>query len=151
MPGPPRTPTKTLKLRGSWHAATRTGEPEPQAGSPPMPPGLTEREADFWQWLCEQLGGMGLLHACDMPTFMIAVEAWEEFWTSREAIVKHGAVSESKTGGEYQHPNVGRKNKALLRLQWAIAQLGLSPAARARIRVESEKETAPNKARFFAS
>ena len=53
MPGPPRTPTRILELRGSWRAAVRRkrGEPTPEPGEPPMPACVADdaEARDEWQ------------------------------------------------------------------------------------------------------
>jgi P27 family predicted phage terminase small subunit len=54
-------------------------------------------------------------------------EAFEEFIEARSEIDREGATCMSDKGGAYQHPAVGRKNKAIARMKQFGALFGMSP------------------------
>lgn len=59
--GPKPTPTASLKIRGSWLAATREGEPELSVEEVPCPSWVRASAREHWPELCDTLKGMGLL------------------------------------------------------------------------------------------
>jgi phage terminase small subunit len=64
--GPKRTPTKILKMRGSWRANAREGEPIPASKAPPCPRWLTEKaERSVWRTLVARLMALGIIGEID--------------------------------------------------------------------------------------
>lgn len=59
--GPKPTPTASLKIRGSWLAGTREGEPVLSVDEVPCPSWVRASAREHWPELCETLKGMGLL------------------------------------------------------------------------------------------
>lgn len=146
--GPKPTPTNVLKVRGSWRADTRDGEP--QASGVPHPPAWLEGVAlAKWQEYVPQLERMGLLGECDADALVAYCEAWAEFVEATEYIKEHGRIAISENGGEYQHPMVGIKNKAVERMNRLGSQFGWTPSARTGLKVEKEAKKDSGKSRFF--
>jgi P27 family predicted phage terminase small subunit len=64
--GPKRTPTKILKMRGSWRANAREGEPIPASKAPPCPQWLKEKaERAVWRTLVNRLMALHLIGEID--------------------------------------------------------------------------------------
>lgn len=59
--GPKPTPTPILRLRGSWRADTRKGEPELTVETVPCPVWVSPSGQQHWQEISDILEGMGLL------------------------------------------------------------------------------------------
>ncbi len=124
--GPAPTPTKTLKLRGSWRAKAREGEPQPEAGIPPMPAWLSARGKECWRWLVKNVSP-GMVTKLDRLGMAMLCEAY---------------------GGWRADPQNERTFMQLLRL---MDRFGLTPAARASLKVLPTKEKPKDdKGRFFS-
>ena len=64
-PGPKKTPTRTLEMRGSWRANTRDGEPEPSGTMPGCPDWLDADAHAEWDRVLVELESMGIVGATD--------------------------------------------------------------------------------------
>jgi P27 family predicted phage terminase small subunit len=135
--GPAPTPTSILKLRGSWRAKTRGGEPEPEAVAPDPPPGLSDRARATWDELMPRLEAVGLATGVDGRAFGRYCEAWA-LWQDLAAFVQksgHAHPVKDRKGeivGVRAYPQVAlllKTSEHLLRLE---QQFGLTPAARVR-------------------
>lgn len=147
--GPKPTPTRILKVRGSWRADTRSGEPE--CSGIPKPPEWLEGEAlAKWNQLVPKLARMGVIGDVDGDVIAAYCEAWSEFVLARKYIDEHGEIACGEKGGEYQHPMVGIKNKAVERMGRLGAQFGWSASARTGLKVEAQqKQDNGGKSRYF--
>jgi P27 family predicted phage terminase small subunit len=149
MPGPPRKPTAILKLSGSPLADQREGEPVPPADAPERPEWLNKRQREGWDWLVGALAKMKLLTSADMPTIAGFAVAWGTFVEAVENIEVDGSTCEGSTGNLVQSPWVRIRNESMGQILRYAQQFGLSPAARARVKVTEQKAKADGKARFF--
>lgn len=119
-------------------------EPKGRKGRPRQPRDLKDFGKTCWKALCEELEAMGLLTTADR--FVMEMYCWEwQLWKdARKEIAKKGLVCETERGARYQEPAVGIASSAVKRMQSLGAELGLSPAARTRLRLEAdEKELDP--------
>ena len=143
-PGPKKTPTKTLEMRGSWRADGRDSEFQPASGIPDCPDWLGDVGRAKWNERIEIMSQTdGLVTKLDGDFLALYCEAFEELIEAREEIKKEGATCESKKGGHYQHPAVGRKNKAIDRMRCFGALFGMSPSDRVGLNIGGEEEPDP--------
>jgi P27 family predicted phage terminase small subunit len=155
--GPAPTPTAVLQLRGSWRANARKGEPKAPREIPTCPGWLDAAAKSAWNQLAPLLHQMGVLTLADANVLTRYCITWSRWKAAEQWIQDNGEVAEVETdsGTTYvPHPQV--RIAAMLgdQLGKMEQQLGLTPAARARLTVdhgEGEEETGkgPNKARFF--
>lgn len=150
-PGPKPTPTMTLKLRGSTNLSRRKGEPQPQVGTPEPPSWLTDAEKKAWAEIVPDYAKTpGLLTLVDRMALALMCEAHCEMLDARDKIAKEGSTCTSSKGGNYQHPEVGRKNTAILRLVGLIKEFGGTAASRASVKVSAVPKEDNGKKKFFA-
>lgn len=129
--GPKPKPTALRIMEGNpGHLPINASEPKPAAGVATCPGWLGEIGRAKWQELVPHLGAVGLFTILDSDTLSLYCEAWDEFFAAREWIEKSGLVAMSEKGGEYQHPAVGIKNKAIARIRQFANDFGMTPAAR---------------------
>jgi phage terminase small subunit len=127
MKGPQPQPTVLKILRGNpGKRRLPENEPKPEPGIPDMPAWIKSYPLaeECWHWLVEQLGGMGVLCKADgrcMELYCSAYSTWREDLCS-----------------------VGRMRA----LQSLGSELGLSPAARTRIKTIG-KRSEPNQLEQF--
>ena len=139
--GPLPTPTATLKLRGSWRAKTREGEPQPDgsaSGCPTRPRWLASRpEARrCWDYHIRKLRDSGLLTRLDVNVFASYCDAWALYRAASDAINEGGAMrdrydDEGNVVGSEERPEYGQVVRMRGVLDKLERKLGLSPADRA--------------------
>ncbi len=155
--GPKPTPTKTLKLRGSWRANDRKAEPQPDATRPKCPPWLNQEAKATWKQIVPQLADMGVLTKIDGNALARYCDAWArwrkmaafmdekgEMWASHEPdwVDKQGEVQKGKIKYLQQFPQVGIYHKLGQMLTRLEAEFGLTPSARAGISVPAGQQGA---------
>lgn len=151
MPGPPRKPTALLRLAGSPLADQREGEPIAPTDAPDPPIWLDKNQREGWDWLVSTLAKMQLLSSADMPTIAAYAVAWGAFVEAVADVEMHGKTSAGSTGAEVVSPWVKMRNEALSQILKLAQQFGLSPAARARVKVAESKVKEDGKAKYFSA
>lgn len=154
--GPAPVPTELLKLRGSTKANARKGEPQPRKNKPKMPSHMSDGAKAVWRAVVPMLEHMQVLTEVDgmaLERYCVAFARWRE---CERVIDEQGAVMEfAKDGGTYaqQRPEVGISNKLATMLLRLEQEFGLTPAARARLRTETEQNAKGSNgaAEFFAA
>jgi P27 family predicted phage terminase small subunit len=97
---------------------------------PDPPEWLGEIGKAKWREKVPLLHPLGLLTKNDYDLLSLYCEAWDEVFDAMQEIAKEGATCSSDKGGLYQHPAVGRKNKAIQRIRQFGSDFGMNPAAR---------------------
>lgn len=153
--GPAATPTKILKLRGSWRAKDRKNEPQPKAGHPRCPAWLKPEAKAAWKELVEVLDHMQILTLADRGALTRYCVAWRR-WRAAEQVIADDGETYTDEVGRYKGQKV-RPEVAIAKAQGEILhkleqQFGLTPAARPRLEATSKPEQpASGKGRFFGS
>lgn len=111
-------------------------------GLPARPPELTGEAADEWERLAPELDAAGLLAVTDRGILAAYCLAVADLLAARDAINREGRfvrepvqTSKGDTLGERvrEHPAVKLLDRASARVQRLGAELGLTPASRARL------------------
>lgn len=136
--GPPPTPTKVLKLRGSPLADGRKDEPEPRKGKPSFPKWFDADAKRIWRSVTAELEHMGLLARADRNALMRYCHYMAR-WEVAAQEIQAGRVTDKVLA---VYDNYAEK---LLKLE---VQFGLTPSARARLATEGKpKQSAKDKLR----
>ncbi|MEJ2202936.1 MAG: phage terminase small subunit P27 family [Gemmatimonadota bacterium] len=151
--GPAPTPTRTLELRGSWRAGTRTGEPRPEAGAPPVPQGLSAEAAGVWEEIVPMLEAAGMLSVVDGRALGRYCEMVTVYDDLLAFLRKSGHAHPVK---DRQGNVVGVKPYPQLRLALQVSEhllrleqrFGMTPAARARLVAEPQARALPGSEYF---
>ena len=160
MPGPPRTPTGMLKLRGSWLAAARDadGEMTPRRGRPDPPDELDEHALKVWEYFMPELDYAGVMTLTDRDTFAMYCQLTAEWWKLDRFIKeksyvypirnKAGDITEIK-----EFPQVKLRHKIGEQLIRLAREFGLTPAARSRIQpiLSGDKSNDDEHSKFFSA
>lgn len=148
--GPAPTPTAKLKLRGSWRAKERPGEPAPAAKAPPCPDWLPDEAKAEWSRQVKQLLAMGVIAEVDRALLAAYCEAWAEFVKASGELATEELVRLTDKGYPVANPLVSIRNAAVERMVRIAAQFGFSPSARARVKaVDKSERKDDGKGRFF--
>jgi len=152
--GPKKTPTAILKLHGSRAVETRKGEPQPPSGRPRCPAFIDSYAKSAWKQLIPQLEEMGVLTLVDRNALVRYCQSWSRWKRCAEFINDNGETyplrdNDGNVKCLQQWPQVGIYNKlsdSLLRLE---QQFGLTPSARADLKVQKAQASDNSAARFF--
>ena len=160
--GRKRTPTETLKRRGSYRRdrhGQRDSEPKPTAKLPDRPRWLTGEARKEWERLGPLLAEKGLLTEWDRALFCTYCLEWKAYVTiCRKLRPLDDYTMVTTNGNHVQHPLVGVKNRVFQNLVRIATEFGLSPSSRSKLSVEpvsteddpQEKLLRQEKQRFFA-
>ncbi len=113
--GPAPTPTKLLKVRGSWRAKTRENEPELPVKAPPAPAFLNAEAEREWARQVKHLQTMGVIAEADRALLAFYCQAWAEFLEVNADLKKEGLTFSTETGYILPHPLVAIRNGAFER------------------------------------
>lgn len=148
MSGPPKTPTAILKARGSWRAKDRDGEPQaaPCDSVPLCPDHLKGPARKIWDETAAGLVSMRVLVPTDLHKLADYCSRRAEYLKLDED-VRRRLMSLSKS--KFFPTVVAMRNQAFVSMCQAGAELGLSPAARTRVKAVPEQPKDAGKGRFF--
>ena len=150
--GPAKTPTSILKLRDSWRAKGRTGEPEFEDGIPECPDWLRPEAKEAWERVIPRLAAVpGLLKAIDGNALARYCQTWAKWRECEDFLAKHGDVfpTKNKRGdvtGFVQYPQVNTAIKLDAALFAMEKQFGMTASARAGLNVNSAPQSAADAA-----
>lgn len=147
--GPKKTPTVTLKIRGSEVVKERLQEPQPRGSVGDCPDWLGEHGRAKWLELFAVLQPLGLLTSADADALAAYCEAWQDFRGALEVIENQGAEIFGSKGNLVANPAVHRKQSAFARMNKLAGEFGLTPAARAGLHAVPQKDAA-DKSKFFS-
>lgn len=142
--GPKPKPTALRVFEGDPGRLLGKRAGEMQAAAPvvlPDPPDwLGEIGKQVWAKVAPVLYRIGCLTENDLNALALYCEAWEEFFDARKEIETCGPTAYTDKGTCYQHPAVGRKNKAIQRIRQFGGDFGMSPAARVGLHIQPAKQ-----------
>ena len=148
MPGPPKTPTAMLKLRGSPLAKTRSNEPRPQVGIPDPPDYLTKEERANFRRFGKMLNGMGVMTVADAAMLGRYCRMFTRWLEAEKFIAENGTTypkhdATGKTIGFGEFPQVGIADRAAGHMLKIEVQFGLSPASRPKLAALVKRDEKP--------
>jgi phage terminase small subunit len=123
MPGPPRTPTATLRARGSSLVNSRANEVTYDVGLPVAPTWLTSEAKRAWRRLADQLARAGVAQQVDADAFAAYCECLGEVERFTKAIKKHGDDAKLIVG----------RRKAIEQAYKLAREFGFTPASRSHV------------------
>lgn len=134
MKGRPAKPTEQHQREGTWRP-DRHALPVVLAarGVPDKPEHLSEEAAGIWDLLIADLAESGVLDKTDALAVEAVAVTLERARQARRLIAEEGMTIESARGAKTRHPAVQIERDCWALLRGYMEQLGLSPAARARL------------------
>lgn len=126
--GPKPTPTAILKLRNSWLANTRDGEPSPETCVPPCPSWLREEAAKHWPDIAEMLYGLGVMAEVYSVSLSLLVDALAD-WIELTNQAKDAPFVQEGQKGTVANPVHRLKAGAWERVLKACREFGMTPAS----------------------
>ena len=137
------TPTAIRKLAG-MKSKPVSGEPIPTKGHPACPIHLTGEARAEWNRLTDELDSMGLLSTADRGVIALYCISWQRWCKAETQLNSMGEiVAAPKTKSPMQNPWLSIANKAHEQCHKLMAEIGLSPSARTKIKMNQtdDKDT----------
>ena len=138
--GPKPKPSALRVFEGTRPRYVNKGkEPEPAQGDgvPEAPPWLEGEAVGKWAELAPLLHATRVLTNADLDRLGLYCAAFADYRTYTETLKAEGAVIVGAKGGKIQHPAALLRAKAMDQLRQYGNDLGLSPAARVGLKVDS--------------
>lgn len=137
--GPKPTPTALLKLRGSWRAGTRDGEPEATPEGVPCPAWLGDRAREHWDEIHPMLVGWGVMARPFEVGLAVLVDAIAD-WV---ALAKELEQVEVWTNPLARPVVMKQKSEARKQVLAALREFGMTPSAVTAVRKVEKKDASP--------
>lgn len=131
-------------------------EPKAPQGRPSCPAHASDKARETWGYVCGILEDMGVLSVIDAVAIEMLCEAYADFVAASKALRDFGSdfyetATESGSIMYRAHPALAKKQDADRRIRGWLAEFGLTPSARSRIKLGSDgdKNEDPEK-KYFA-
>lgn len=130
-----------------------TAEPKPRRERPSAPAHVSDKARETWGYVTSILDGMGVLTKADALALEVLCEAYADYLTARAELRAFGSnyyETVNQTGGVMHraHPAVAVMQDADRRIKAWLAEFGMTPSARSRVKGEAEGEEDPAAAYF---
>lgn len=135
-------PTALKELQGNpGKRRLNTNEPKPKAGAPPMPRKRLSPEGQrLWKTLAPKLAELGLITEADGAAFeMLCVHYGVAVQAARQ-LREDGLTTTDEDGLIRKHPLLQVLRESSTAFRMYAEQFGLTPAARARLRLPAPDE-----------
>lgn len=109
--------------------------PELDREIPKPPANLQGAALTIWTETVRELEKLGTLDSADRGILALYCEARAELGWAMNKVRREGRIVPTAAGGQKPHPAMAIKNAASLRCARYAAELGLTPVARARLRL----------------
>ena len=141
-PGTKPTPTALKKLRGNPGRRPLPKNEPVAEGRPVCPAYLSDYAKTEWRYIVPLLDDMGIIGKVDRGVLVSYCEAYSMFRQAVEALERelNSPVIRTHNGNYVQNPWVSIKNRAAQDMLKYAAELGMTPSARTRIRIEQRDE-----------
>ena len=141
--GPARAPDAAKLRKGETRPSRLNGlEPLPRHAAPRMPKGMDEAARRVWRRIVREMTGSGVIEAADTDILRCYCEAVAAYERDVPLLMRGGPVITGSRGRELvRNPmhQIVRDDRDAIRL--LARELGLSPAARASLRVSPGVES----------
>ena len=154
--GPSKTSKAVLKMRGSWLADSRGDEPQAEAPRSLRCPSWVSAEGKrAWKIVVKQMGAMRILTMADVNVVSRYCDVWARWRKAHDFVMEKGEGYPVMRKGEivamHKYPQTTVANQLLSELVRLEDRMGLSPASRTSLAVDSKAvlHEPASKARFF--
>ena len=123
------------------HRAPKADGPDLPRRAPACPKHLGPEGRAEYRRICRLLKGRGVLAETDRAVLTAYAEAWQAYVRASAEVARDGPeLTSTTTGQTYTSPAYHRMTGAAKTMVRLAAELGLTPTARARLKVEPEAE-----------
>ena len=105
---------------------------------PTAPPEIAGEALLEWERVCDELAAAGRLDRADRAILVLYCQTWDVYQQAMRLVNEHGAIVKHHTGGAGASPFYKVSRECANQLQKILADLGLTPAARQKVKVAAE-------------
>lgn len=105
---------------------------------PKAPPEVQGEALLEWERVCDELDAAGRLDRADRAVLTLYAQTWEIYQQAMRAVSSHGAVVKWPNGTPGASPFYKVSRETAFQLQKLLADLGLTPAARTKVKAVAE-------------
>ncbi|HWE03160.1 MAG TPA: phage terminase small subunit P27 family [Tepidisphaeraceae bacterium] len=137
-------PTEVRRLQGNpQHRPLNENEPTPAKGYPACPTHISGEARNEWDRITDELDGMGLLTTADRTVIALYCQSWQRWIKAETKVMEMGEiVGAPKTKTPMQNPWLSIANKAHEQCHKMLVELGLTPSARSKIKIDKSDHAA---------
>ncbi len=147
---PKHQPTALKMLKGNpGKRPLKKDEVQPDISIPTVPPHLNDVARREWKRISVVLFNLRLLSEIDRTALAAYCQTYGRWVKSENEIKKKGMVVTTINGNMIQSPWVGIANKALQLMHKYLTEFGMTPSARAGLKIGGEKTQGKPEDEFF--
>nr|WP_165128975.1 phage terminase small subunit P27 family [Bradyrhizobium sp. 6(2017)]QIG99114.1 phage terminase small subunit P27 family [Bradyrhizobium sp. 6(2017)] len=156
MKGRRPAPTHLKLVKGNpGKRPLNSKEPKARRSRPSAPLHLSDKARETWGYVTGLLDRMGVLTEADGVALEMLCEAYADFLAARAELKSIGSdyYTTETAGGDTMHrvhPAVAQRNDADRRIRAWLAEFGMTPSARARVKADGQTEEDPAASYFEA-
>ena len=140
MRGRKPLPTSLKQLRGNpGKRALNHNEPKPKATMPRSPRWLSPVAKCEWRRVAGELYRLGLLTTVDQTALAAYCDCYATWRAACEDVVRQGITVCNADGVDIKNPAVTVREKALEQMRQYMAEFGMTPSSRSRIKMPDQK------------
>lgn len=141
MASPIPKPTKIKILEGNrGKRPLNDQEPEPESKIPRKPVVLQGKAATEWNRITKELNKIGLVSEIDRNALAAYCQVYARWCDAEKKLKTEGVIIESPNGYPIMNPWLSIANKCIDQIKSYMAEFGMTPASRSRVKVEKKKE-----------
>jgi len=129
-------------------------EPKVKRARPSAPEHMSDRGRETWGYVSGLLDRMGILSEVDAVALELLCEAYADYLAARAELKAFGSetyATETANGDKMyrSHPAVAQRNDADRRIRGWLAEFGMTPSARTRVKADGQSEQDDPAAAYF--
>lgn len=141
MLGRKHLPTKLKILKGTQKVERiNHNEPEPSVSIPAAPKFLSKEARVEWDRITPILEDLGLISHLDLAAITMYCQTWGRIERYEKLVAEQTELCTSINGHIQPSPEMGVLNRAYQTAYKLLSEFGMSPASRARVCAQKEKQ-----------
>lgn len=154
MKGRKPKPTHLKLVTGNpGKRAINSAEPKVSRSRPSAPSHMSDKARETWGYVTGLLDRMGILTEVDALALEMLCEAYADFLAASATLRELGSeyyetTNQSGSTMYRAHPALAKKQDADRRIRGWLAEFGMTPSARSRVKADGEQEEDPAEAYF---
>jgi len=154
MKGRKPKPTHLKLVTGNpGKRAINPAEPKAKRSRPSAPSHMSDKARETWGYVTGLLDRMGILTEVDALALEMLCEAYADFLAASATLKELGSdyyetTNQSGSTMYRAHPALAKKQDADRRIRGWLAEFGMTPSARSRVKADGEQEEDPAEAYF---
>ncbi|WP_422923725.1 phage terminase small subunit P27 family [Singulisphaera sp. PoT] len=118
-----------------------TEAPDEAPGEPVRPPYLDDMGKAAWEDMLEELRALGSLRKSDGPIIGLYASTFSRFIEAEDDIRANGLTTFTDKGTAKANPSVAIARQSVAQLATLLAELGLTPSSRSRLKLGTQKKS----------